>query len=213
MSYDQQRRTLIDNLSRDGYIRSDKVKDAFLQVPREEFLPPDQRPYAYVDSPLQIGHGQTISAPHMVAIMCEALDLKESQNILEIGAGSGYHAAIVAKIIGDHGHVYTIERFDHLAQTAQENLDRAHIANVTVQIGDGSKGLPEHQPYDRIYVTAAAPAIPPPLITELADGGKLLVPVGDVYCDLILLEKHGQKTHSRSLGGCMFVPLVGEYGF
>jgi protein-L-isoaspartate(D-aspartate) O-methyltransferase len=149
----------------------------------------------------------------MVAIMCEALDLKKGQKVLEIGAGSGYHAAIVATIIGDTGHVYTIERFEHLAQTANENLQRAHITNVTVLIGDGSKGLPDHQPYERIYVTAAAPAIPPPLIDELAEDGKLLVPVGNMYCDLILAEKHEGKTQTRSLGGCVFVPLVGEYGF
>ena len=213
MPYEQQRKTLVENLQRAGYIRDQKIKEAFLRIPREEFLPAHKRPYAYVDTPLKIGHGQTISAPHMVAIMCEALDLQEGHHVLEIGAGSGYHAAIVATIVGEHGHVYTIERYDRLAKTAQENLQRVHITNVTVQIGDGSKGLPAHQPYDRIYVTAAAPTIPPPLIDELKDGGKLLVPVGDIYCDLTLVEKHGGQTQSRSLGGCVFVPLIGEYGF
>ena len=213
MSYDQQRKTLVDTLKREGYIRSEHVKDAFLRIPREDFLPPQQRPYAYADTPLQIGHGQTISAPHMVAIMCEALDLHEGQKILEIGTGSGYHAAIIAAIIGNTGHVYTIERFAHLANIAVDNLQKANITNVTVHTGDGSKGLPAFQPYDRISVTAAAPAIPPPLIEELKEDGKLLVPVGNIYCDLIRVEKHQGTTQSTSLGGCMFVPLVGEFGF
>lgn len=213
MSTNDDRKNLVTNLQREGYIKNDAIKRAFLQIPRENFLPPDQRPYAYIDTPLQIGHGQTISAPHMVAIMCEALDLHPGQKVLEVGAGSGYHAAIVATIIGPTGHVYTVERYSHLAQTAEENLHRTHITNVTVKTGDGSKGLPEYQPYDRIYVTAAAPDVPPPLIEELADGGKLLVPVGDVYCDLILIEKKGGTTRSKTLGGCVFVPLVGEYGF
>ena len=212
MSYEQLRKTLVENLNRERYIQSERVKDAFLRIPREDFLPLNQRPYAYVDTPLQIGHGQTISAPHMVAIMCEALDLHEGQKVLEIGTGSGYHAAIIAVIVGDTGHVYTIERFAHLAKIAESNLHQANIMNVTVSIGDGSKGLPAFQPYDRIYVTAAAPAIPPPLIEELKEDGKLLVPVGNVYCDLIRLEKHEGKTHSTSLGGGMFVPLVGEFG-
>jgi protein-L-isoaspartate(D-aspartate) O-methyltransferase len=213
MSYEQQRKTLVDNLISEGYIKSKPVKEAFLTLPREAFLPPDQQPYAYVDTPLQIGQGQTISAPHMIAIMCEALDLHPGQHVLEIGTGSGYHAAIVATIIKPTGHIYTIERHHHLAQTAQENLNRTHITNATVETGDGSKGLPEHQPYDRIYVTAAAPHTPPPLIKELKEDGKLLVPVGDMYCDLILTEKQHGTTQSKSLGGCVFVPLVGKYGF
>ncbi len=213
MSYEQQRKNLVDNLKREGYIRSERVKDAFLRIPREDFLPLQQRPYAYADTPLQIGHGQTISAPHMVAIMCEALVLHEGQNVLEIGTGSGYHAAIIAVAIGDTSHVHTIERFAHLANVAETNLQKASITNVTVHIGDGSKGLPSFQPYDRIYVTAAAPAIPPPLIEELKEDGILLVPVGNVYCDLIRIDKHQGKTQSTSLGGCMFVPLVGEFGF
>jgi protein-L-isoaspartate(D-aspartate) O-methyltransferase len=213
MSYEQQRKILVERLASEGYIKSDQVKEAFLTVPREAFLPPDQQPYAYVDSPLQIGHGQTISAPHMVAIMAEALDLHPGHKVLEIGTGSGYHAAIVATIIGPTGHIYTIERFTHLANTAQENLTHTHITNATVKIGDGSKGLPEHQPYDRIYVTAAAPQAPPPLIEELGNDGKLLVPVGDMYCDLVLIEKKHGDVHFKTLGGCVFVPLVGEYGF
>lgn len=213
MSYEQQRRRLVDNLKREGYIHSERVENAFLRIHREDFVPLQQRPYAYADTPLQIGHGQTISAPHMVALMCEALNLHEGHTVLEIGTGSGYHAAIIAVIVGDTGRVHTIERFTHLANLAEENLRKADITNVIVHIGDGSKGLPTDQPYDRIYVTAAAPTIPPPLVEELKEDGILLIPVGNVYCDLIRVEKHLGRTQSTTLGGCMFVPLVGEYGF
>jgi protein-L-isoaspartate(D-aspartate) O-methyltransferase len=184
----------------------------FLTVPREAFIPDSLKNYAYVDTPLDIGQGQTISAPHMVAIMCESLDIKVGQKILEIGTGSGYHAAIVAKLVGDTGQVYTIERFGSLAKKAIENLKRIGITNVIVEVGDGSCGLSSYQPYDRIYATCAAPKIPQPLIDQLQDSGKLLVPVGDVYCELILLEKEKGKTVEYRLGGCVFVPLVGKYG-
>jgi protein-L-isoaspartate(D-aspartate) O-methyltransferase len=168
--------------------------------------------YAYADTPLDIGNGQTISAPHMVAIMCEELDIQKDQKILEIGAGSGYHAAIVAKIVGGKGHVYTIERFEGLAKNAEENLKKAEIKNVTVEIGDGSEGLEKYQLYDIIYVTCAAPDIPKPLIDQLKDPGKLMVPVGNTICTLILLEKNQGKITKKNLGGCTFVPLVGKYG-
>jgi len=211
--YEQERERLVTNLCREGYIKTERVKHAFLTVPRETFIPDSLKKYAYVDTPLDIGQGQTISAPHMVAIMCESLDIKDDQKILEIGTGSGYHAAIVASLIGETGHVYTIERFESLAKKAIENLKKIGITNVIVEVGDGSCGLPSYQPYDRIYVTCAAPKIPQPLINQLQDSGKLLVPVGDKYCELILLEKQKGKTVVYRLGGCVFVPLVGKYGF
>ncbi len=206
------REQLVNRLMREGYIKSDNVKKAFLAVPRENFVPEPLKMQAYVDRPLEIGNGQTISAPHMVAIMCEALDVYEGQKILEIGAGSGYHAAIVSQIVGKTGHVYTIERFEYLAKRAQENLKHTGITNVTVEVGDGSEGLRTYEPYDRIYVTCAAPSVPQPLIDQLKDLGKLLIPVGSMYCELQLLEKKGEKILSENLGGCVFVPLVGKYG-
>lgn len=212
MSLEEKKNTLIKNLILDRRIVSIDVKDAFLSTPREMFLPNHLKKFAYVDTPLEIGNGQTISAPHMVAIMCEELDLKEEQKILEIGAGSGYHAGVVANIIGKKGHVYTIERFSDLAEKAEQNLQNAKIKNVTVEIGDGSEGLLKHAPYDRIYVTCGAPDIPPPLIDQLKDPGKLLIPVGDTICTLILLEKKDNKTSTTNLGGCAFVPLVGKHG-
>jgi len=210
--YEQERERLVTNLCREGYIKTERAKHVFLTVPREAFIPDSLKNYAYVDTPLDIGQSQTISAPHMVAIMCESLDIKDGQKILEIGTGSGYHAAIVAKLVGDTGQVYTIERFESLAKKAIENLKRIGITNVIVEVGDGSCGLPSYQPYDRIYVTCAAPKIPQPLIDQLQDSGKLLVPVGDMYCELILLEKEKEKTVLYRLGGCVFVPLVGKYG-
>jgi len=211
--FEHEREQLVTALIRERYIKSEPVKQAFLSVPRESFIPPALRRYAYVDTPLDIGQSQTISAPHMVAIMCESLDIKEGQKILEIGTGSGYHAAIVSQLVGISGKVYTIERFESLAHKARENLTLAGIANVIVEIGDGSCGLPSYQPYDRIYVTCAAPSAPPPLLEQLQDPGKLLVPIGDMYCNLTLFEKKKGKIVSQLLGGCVFVPLVGKYGF
>ena len=206
------REQLVNRLMREGYIKSDNVKKAFLAVPRENFVPEPLKMQAYVDRPLEIGNGQTISAPHMVAIMCEALDVYKEQKILEIGAGSGYHAAIVSQIVGKTGHVYTIERFEDLAKRAQETLKHAGITNVTVEVGDGSEGLKTYEPYDRIYVTCAAPSVPQPLIDQLKDFGKLLIPVGSMYCELQLIEKKGKEIQIKELGGCVFVPLVGKYG-
>jgi protein-L-isoaspartate(D-aspartate) O-methyltransferase len=211
--YKQEREQLVTNLYREGYIKTESVKQAFLTIPREAFLPDSLKNYAYVDTPLDIGHGQTISAPHMVAIMCESLDIKNGQKILEVGTGSGYHAAIVAQLVGETGHVYTIERFELLAKKAKENLKQIRCTNVIVEVGDGSCGLPLYQPYDRIYVTCAAPDLPQPLIDQLRDCGKLLVPIGDKFCELILLEREKGKSGMHRLGGCVFVPLVGQYGW
>jgi len=123
-------------------------------------------------------------------------------------AGSGYHAAIVAQLVGETGHVYTIERYESLAKKAKENLKRIGCTNVIVEVGDGSCGLPLYQPYDRIYVTCAAPNLPQPLIDQLHDPGKLLVPVGDMLCELTLLEKENGKSVAHRLGGCVFVPSL-----
>lgn len=212
MSFEEKRHLLVDKLKRERRIITSEVEKAFLETPRELFVPDSQKKYAYVDTPLEIGNGQTISAPHMVAIMVEELDLHIDQKVLEIGAGSGYHAAIVAKIIGNKGHVYTIDRFKTLAEYAKENLKNANIKNVIVETGDGSEGLPNYAPYDRIYVTCAAPDIPQPLVDQLKDPGKLMVPVGRMMCNLKLVEKKENNLTTLDLGGCAFVPLVGKHG-
>ncbi len=211
--YQDRQKRLVATLKRQGRITLPEVEQAFLSVPREIFLPDVLKDRAYIDTPLEIGKGQTISAPHMVAIMCEALDIRPHQTILEVGAGSGYHAAIIAHMVGSKGKVYTIERHASLASQAKENLKRAGVTNVTVEQGDGSEGLLAYAPYDRIYVTCSSPNIPQPLIDQLVDGGKLLIPVGRMICTLKRIEKKGTTTTETDLGGCAFVPLVGKYGF
>jgi len=211
--FEEKRRRLVELLKREGRIKSKSVEDAFLKIPRENFVPESVKHFAYADTPLEIGTGQTISAPHMVAIMCEALDIKENQKILEIGAGSGYHSAIVSQLVGKNGQVYTVERYSNLAEFAKNNLKKTKIENVIVEVGDGSLGLKQYSPYDRIYVTCAAPDIPQPLIDQLIDGGKLLIPVGRMFSKLISIEKEKGKIKERDLGGCSFVPLIGKYGF
>ncbi|MCI0497086.1 MAG: protein-L-isoaspartate(D-aspartate) O-methyltransferase, partial [Thermoplasmata archaeon] len=190
-------------------LRTPRVIDAFRSVDRAHFCP---GPYPYVDSPQPIGHGQTISAPHMVAIMSEAARVDEGTSVLEVGGGSGYQAAILGALAAP-STVHTVEYVPGLAEVARSNLARAGVANVVVHFGDGSLGLPEHAPFDRIVVTCAAPAVPPPLLEQLADGGCLLVPVGKGFQDLIRVSRDGGRTRSEDLGGCVFVPLRGEHGF
>ncbi len=211
-SLKEKKHHLVEHLERSGVISSSRLKQAFLSVAREEFIPDHLRDHAYADNPLSIGSGQTISAPHMVAIMVEALDLKPGLKILEIGTGSGYHAAIVSHIVGSSGHVYSIERYESLAENARKNLKDAGIDNVTVVIGDGSKGCEQYQPYDRIYVTCAAPEIPKPYKNQLNDPGIILIPVGRMYCELVKYELKNGEVSEKNLGGCAFVPLIGEYG-
>ena len=157
---------------------SDRVLEAMDEIPRELFVPDRVRQMAYQDHPLPIGEGQTISAPHMVAIMCDVLDLGEGMKVLDVGTGSGYHAAVMAKLVGPGGHVYSIERVGTLVAFARKNLLEAGIENVTVFEGDGSLGLPDHAPFDRINVAATAPKVPEPLQAQLKVGGKLVIPVG-----------------------------------
>ncbi|MCD6493311.1 MAG: protein-L-isoaspartate O-methyltransferase [Archaeoglobaceae archaeon] len=193
---------------------SDKVVEAMKKVPRHLFVPPAYRSEAYVDAPLPIGKGQTISAPHMVAIMCELLDLKKGDKVLEVGAGCGYHAAVVAEIVGKDGKVIAIERIPELAEMAKRNLETLGYDNVLVVVGDGSKGYEKEAPYDKIYVTASAPKIPEPLIEQLKPGGKLVIPVGNFTQHLYVVEKdENGNVKKKNWGAVRFVPLIGEYGF
>lgn len=210
------REALVNTLEENGYIKNPEVKNAMLKVPREEFIPPENRQYAYIDQPLPIGEGQTISAPHMVAMICEFLKLKKGMKILEIGAGFGYNAAVVAEIIGPEGHLYTTERIEVLAQTAEENLKRTGYNNVTVLHIDGTKGLKDDAPFDRIYATASAPKVPEPLKDQLKIGGRLLTPIGaqGYFQELIcILRKDQHKFRTHKLGGVAFVPMIGEHGW
>jgi len=212
MEYEKERARLIRSLTVHGIKKS--VLDAMLRVPRHHFVPPAMQQEAYIDSPLPIGHNQTISAPHMVAIMCDLLDLHEGQKVLEIGTGSGYNAAVMAELIGTTGHVYTVERIGALVDFAKTNLTNAGYTNVTVIHEDGSAGYSGCSAYDRISVTCAAPDVPGPLIDQLKPGGLLVIPVGDYLQQLYLVRKDADGTIKREVkGGVVFVPLIGKYGF
>lgn len=193
---------------------SEPVLEAMRKVPRHLFVSESLWSQAYRDHPLPIGNGQTISAPHMVAMMCDLMDLKPGDNVLEIGAGSGYNAAVMAELIVPEGHIHTIERIPSLAENARTNLDRAgYTENITVHTGDGTLGLPKHAPYDSISVTCAAPDTPPPLVEQLADGGRILIPIGRGFQDLYIVEKKGKKVTRKRVTSVVFVPLIGKYGF
>lgn len=217
------RKRLLDRLWREGYIRSRKVYEAMLRVPRELFVPEAYRDLAYEDRPLPIGYGQTISAPSIVAYMTEELMADVGMRVLEVGTGSGYQAAVLAEIVAPSGtdprywgHVYTIERIKELAELARRRLEEAGYGDrVTVIVGDGSKGWPKEAPYDRIMVTAAAPHIPEPLLEQLKPGGRMVIPVGGVWEQtLYIVEKRmdGSIVKRPSLP-VLFVPLIGEYAW
>jgi protein-L-isoaspartate(D-aspartate) O-methyltransferase len=220
-SIKRERERLIQRLRASGYIKSEEVERAMRTVPREEFVPVQFRRHAYRDTPLSILHGQTISAPHMCAIMCEFLNLAEGQSVLDVGGGSGYHAALCAEIVAPKGsevpgHIYTIEIVESLVEFAKENLEKAGYSNrVTMVHGDGGKGLPEHAPFDRILVAAAAPDIPQPLVDQLVPGGIMLIPVGSrgFFQDLMIVLKNEDSSISKKRwGGVAFVPMTGDYG-
>jgi protein-L-isoaspartate(D-aspartate) O-methyltransferase len=206
---------MIRHLISAGYIRTPEVERAMRSVPREKFVPESIAKDAYVDSPLPIGQGQTISAPHMVAIMQEELELRPNLKVLEIGAGSGYHAAVTAEIVKPNGRVFTIERVPELVEMARKNIEASGYSDlVEVILGDGSKGLVKEAPFDRIFVAAGAPEVPKPLTDQLSEGGIMLIPVGNRYLqDLIKVRKKKGKLVEERKGGCIFVPLIGEYGY
>ncbi len=208
--YEEGRKRLVEHLRRQGV--SEGVLTAMMQVKRHLFVPPYLSDQAYADYPLPIGEGQTISAPHMVAMMCDYLELKKGEKVLEIGAGSGYHAAVIAEMIGNEGHVYSVERIPWLVKFSKENLQRAGYKNVTAIPGDGTLGLPEHAPYDKISVTCAAPDVPPPLLEQLKTGGKMVIPIGKYRQVLYLVEKRNGVERERKCD-VVFVPLLGRYGF
>lgn len=199
---------LIQLLKKGGYIRSKKVEKAFVDVPREKFVPEEMKKYAYINEPLPIMKGQTISQPLTVVVMTEALDVKEEQKILEIGTGSGYQAAILSRLVGKNGKVITIERIPELVEFAKKNLKE--YKNVVVVSGNGSVGYDEEAPYDRIIVTAEAPDIPKKLLEQLKHGGKMVIPVRDKMW-VITKTKNGFK--KEFLGYFSFVPLIGKEGY
>ena len=204
------RHDMIERQIRKRGIRDERVLAAMLSVPRHEFVPAEFAAEAYSDRPLPIGHGQTISQPFMVAAMAEALELSGGERVLEIGAGSGYQAAVLSLLARE---IHTIEMHEELAADSAERLRRLGYGNVQVHVGDGTLGWPEQSPYDAILVTAAAPEIPPPLTAQLANGGRLIIPVGTPEEQRLLrVEKRDSELSTRPHYHCRFVPLFRQYG-
>ncbi len=198
-------------------IRDQRVLDAMLAVPRHEFVAPEYRLFAYDDRPVSIGAGQTISQPYMVAVMTEALNLQGPEKVLEVGTGSGYQTAVLAALAA---RVYTIEREHELLENARRTLERLGQAGLVAADriefieGDGTEGYRPAAPYDCILVAAAAPSVPPSLEEQLAEGGRLVIPVGDLSSqELRLLRKVSGQMVSRTINECRFVPLVGKQGW
>lgn len=222
MSLEEKRNRLIDNLISRKILTNPEVIRAMLTVPREKFVRKKSISSAYMDSPLSIGCNQTISAPHMNAMMCEYLELKAGDKVLEVGTGSGYHAALCAEIVAPKdtetpGHVYTIERHQKLAERARRKIiETGYGERVTVIHGDGTLGYPDAAPYDKILVTAASPEkVPDPLKKQLKDGGILCIPAGSKHYaqNLYVVQKIGDNFKEKRITGVRFVPLIGQYGF
>jgi protein-L-isoaspartate(D-aspartate) O-methyltransferase len=206
-----QRKSMVrDQIERRG-IRDPLVLEAMRAVPRDKFVPEEQRQWAYSDGALRIGMEQTISQPYIVALMTELMALKGGETVLEVGTGSGYQAAVLAQIAGQ---VHTIERHASLAQDAQDRLESLDIDNVQVHIGDGTLGLPQFAPYQAIIVTAAAPKAPDSLLEQLAVGGRLVLPVGGRNRQNLEIWQHkGTRFNKETHTAVVFVPLLGDQGW
>jgi protein-L-isoaspartate(D-aspartate) O-methyltransferase len=212
-NFEQQRVQLIENELRMLGIRDEVVLRAMRSVPREKFVSAEMREFAYRNTPLPIGSGQTISQPLIVASMTEALELAPNERVLEVGAGSGYAAAILSRIAKE---VFTVERHRGLADSARRRLKRLGYNNIHVRHGDGSRGWPEQAPFDAIVVAAAGPGVPAPLMQQLKTGGRLVMPVGEELDSqrLIRVVRRGEDEFEyKELGAVRFVPLIGEAGW
>jgi protein-L-isoaspartate(D-aspartate) O-methyltransferase len=205
---------LIEGIKCLEYLKSKNIEDALRKYKREFFVPESMKHLAYRDFPISIGFNQTISQPSTVVAMTEALDVKKDQKILEIGTGSGWQAAILSHLVGEKGFVYTIEVIEELAEFAKNNIKRLGIKNIEVFVKDGSLGLKERAPFDRIIVTAACPDTPKPLLNQLKIDGIIVIPIGNLYLqEMYIVKKLKDKIEKKSIGSFMFVQLVGRYGF
>jgi protein-L-isoaspartate(D-aspartate) O-methyltransferase len=210
-NYEQARHEMVETQIRKRHVTSSRVLECLERVPRHEFVPAEFRGRAYEDAPLPIGEGQTISQPYIVAAMTAALGLQGNERVLEIGTGFGYQAAVLGCLARE---VFSVEFRPALATEAAQRLSRLGYTNVHVHCGDGTLGLPEFAPYDAILVAAAAPAVPAPLVAQLADGGRMVVPVGGVENqDLRLIERSHNNFRTTVLESCRFVPLLGAHGW
>jgi len=211
MDYEELRRLMVETQLVPRGIRDQRVLEAMFKVPRHLFVDEPMQSKAYDDMALPIGNGQTISQPYMVAVMTELLELKGDERVLEVGTGSGYQAAVLAELAAE---VYSIERVEALALKAREHLRELGYDNVHIITGDGTEGLPEKAPFDRIIITAGTPQVPGPLKEQLAEGGILVAPVGARFSQqLIRLKKTLGRITEEYHTPCVFVPLVGKYGW
>jgi protein-L-isoaspartate(D-aspartate) O-methyltransferase len=202
---------MVERQLRGRGIVDELVLAAMGEVPRQAFVPPRLRRRAYADSALPIEESQTISQPWIVAAICQALELSGGERVLEVGTGSGYSACVLSLLAAE---VLSVERHPSLALTARETLASLAVTNVELEIGDGSRGLPERAPFEAIAVHATAPAPPPALISQLAEGGRLVIPISGEDADtLTLIRRRGEEIETETLGPCRFVPLIGEQGF
>lgn len=209
--YAAERERMVQRHLRGRGIRNSRLLEAFRQVPRELFLPPEHADEAYADHPVPIGYGQTISQPYIVALMIEQLDPQPNDKVLDIGAGSGYQTAILAHLCR---HVYALERFEELTEQAVRAIGTLNLTNVSVCTGDGTLGWPEEAPFDGIVCGAAAPEVPEPWTRQLSDGGRIVVPVGGPGAQsLVLLEKSGEEITRRHICDVRFVKLIGKAGW
>lgn len=208
---DDERCQMVEQQIRSRGITNPRVLGAMQEIPRHLFIPPPYDRSAYEDAPLPIGNSQTISQPYIVALMTELLDPQPTDHVLEIGAGSGYQAAILSLLVQQ---VTTIERIPDVADLARRNLAKLGLKNTSIIVGDGTRGYPDNAPYNGIMITAATPEIPKPLIDQLASGGVLVAPVGDREIQELVTVTKKEKGIVRSAhGGVRFVPLIGEYGW
>ena len=192
-------------------VSDERVLDVMRKVPRHRFVAPDAAPYAYADSPIRIGSGQTISQPYIVALMTQLLDVQPDHRVLDVGTGSGYQAAILAELAAE---VHSIERHPQLAESARETLEELGYENVQVHVGDGTQGYESAAPYDRIVVAAAGPSVPKALLDQLAPGGRLVIPVGPRYSQqLEVWERTGDQFNKSTNIPVVFVPLIGKEGW
>lgn len=209
--FEHARNAMVERQLRRRDIRDPRVLAAFERVPRHLFVSEGKAEEAYEDHPVGIGESQTTSQPYMIATMLQVANIQPADKVLEVGTGSGYQTALMAELAAE---VFSIERFPALAEQAQRVIASLHYANVVIAVGDGSLGLPQHAPFQAIIVSAAAPQVPEALKQQLAEGGVLVVPVGDAEDQwLQVIQRRGSEFRTRSVCGVKFLPLVGEQGF
>ncbi|PSQ44050.1 protein-L-isoaspartate O-methyltransferase [Halobacteriales archaeon QS_9_68_42] len=206
--FEIRRERMVESLAESGRIERDSTVSAMETVPRHEFVPEGRRDDAYADRPLPIGANQTISAPHMVGIMCDLLELGAGDEVLEVGTGCGYHAAVVAEIVGD-GNVHSVEYVERLAESARRRLSDLGY-NVAVRVGDGREGWPEHAPYDAAYLTCATASLPDAVVEQLQAGGRIVAPVGTTRQTLVKATRTTDGLERESHGAVRFVRMQGD---